>query len=228
MTTRLQGITTCVFDAYGTLLNVHAPVAALSSRIGPQADAVSKLWRQKQLEYTWLRSLMRAYVPFWQVTGDALDYTLEAFGIDDGTLRADLMELYLHLAAYDDAVACLNRLKQLNVKTAILTNGSYDMLDAAVKSSGLDAVLDESISVEDVGIFKPDPTVYQLAVDRMKVTSREQICFVSANTWDAQAAKSFGFQVARINRFGLKDDRIPGKPDMLLESLEDLPGVVTR
>jgi 2-haloacid dehalogenase len=226
MAMKLEGIKACVFDAYGTLLNVHAPVGALSSRIGPNADAVSKLWRQKQLEYSWLRSLMHAYVPFWQVTGDALDYTLEAFAIDDKALRNDLMDLYLHLAAYDDAVACLRKLKELGVATAILTNGSYDMLNAAVDSSGLDQYLDENISVEEVGIFKPDPRIYQLAVDRMKLTDPAAICFVSANTWDAQAAKDFGFHVARINRFGLKDDRIPGKPDMLLESLEELPGVV--
>ncbi len=226
MAVKLEGIKACVFDAYGTLLNVHAPVAQLSSRIGKDADAVSKLWRQKQLEYTWLRSLMKAYVPFWQVTGDALDYTLEAFAIEDQALRDDLMELYLHLAAYDDAVACLKVLKELGVATAILSNGSPDMLGAAVKSSGLDAYLDENISVADVGIFKPDPRVYQQAVDRMGVAERSEICFVSANTWDAQAAKSFGFQVARIDRFGLKDDRIPGTPDMLLNSLEELPGVV--
>ena len=226
MTVKLEGIKACVFDAYGTLLNVHAPVAQLAGRVGDDADAVSKLWRQKQLEYTWLRSLMQAYVPFWQVTGDALDYALEAFAIDDKSLRDDLMELYLHLAAYDDAVACLKALKQLGVATAILSNGSPDMLDAAVKSSGIDAFLDENISVHDVGVFKPDPRIYQLAVDRMGVAARAEICFVSANTWDAQAAKSFGFQVARINRFGLKDDRIPGTPDMLLDSLEQLPGYV--
>jgi len=226
MAVKLAGIKACVFDAYGTLLNVHAPVGALAGRIGPNADAVSKLWRQKQLEYTWLRSLMHAYVPFWQVTGDALDYTLEAFSINDKGLRDELMQLYLHLAAYDDAVACLKKLKQLGVATAILTNGSTDMIDAAVKSSGLHEYLDEVLSVDDVGIFKPDPRVYQLAVDRMSVTDPAEICFVSANTWDAQASKEFGFQVARINRFGLKDDRIPGRPDMLLQSLEELPGVV--
>ncbi len=226
MTAKLEGIKACVFDAYGTLLNVHAPVAQLASRIGKDADAVSRLWRQKQLEYTWLRSLMKAYVPFWQVTGDALDYTLEAFAIDDKGLRDDLMDLYLHLAAYDDAVTCLKALKELGVGTAILSNGSPDMLDAAVKSSGIDASLDHNISVADVGIFKPDPRVYQLAVDRMGVAQRSEICFVSANPWDAQAAKSFGFQVARIDRYGLKDDRIPGIPDMLLASLEDLPGIV--
>ena len=226
MNQQLNGVRACVFDAYGTLFNVHAPVAAMASRIGPQADAVSQMWRTKQLEYTWLRSLMQAHVPFWQVTGEALDYALARHGIDDAALRDDLMHLYLNLEAYPDAVSCLVNLKQAGVATGILSNGSPDMLAAAVASAGLVAVLDEVMSVEDVGIFKPDPQVYQLAVDRMGVEDASQICFVSANTWDAQAAKSFGFQVARINRYGLPDDNIPGRPDMLLDSLDELPGVV--
>ena len=226
MAPKLDSITACVFDAYGTLFNVHAPVTAKAARIGDDAEEVSKLWRQKQLEYTWLRSLMQAHAPFWQVTGDALDYALDAHGIADLALREELMQLYLQLEAYPDAVSCLRSLKELGLKTGILSNGSPDMLEAAVGSARLTAHLDEVISIEDVGIYKPDPRVYQLAVDRMGVTERAYICFVSANTWDAQAAAEFGFRVARINRFGLKDDNIPGKPDMLLNSLDELPGVV--
>lgn len=228
MSGKMKGVRACVFDAYGTLFNVHAPVASMAGRIGPQADAVSKLWRAKQLEYTWLRSLMQAHAPFWQVTGEALDYALAAHGIDDASLRDELMQLYLHLAAYPDAVACLKALKAAGFTTGILSNGSPEMLSAAVSSAGLGAYLDHVLSIEDVGIYKPDPKVYQLAVDRTGVSDASEICFVSANTWDAQAAKSFGFQVARINRFGLPDDNIPGRPDMLLDSLEQLPGVVRQ
>ena len=226
MSLQLSGVRACVFDAYGTLFNVHAPVAAMAARIGPEADAVSQLWRTKQLEYTWLRALMRAHVPFWQVTGEALDYALARHKIADAALRDELLQLYLTLDAYPDAVSCLAKLKQAGIATGILSNGSPDMLSAAVESAGIEASLDEVMSVEDVGIFKPDPSVYQLAVDRMGVEDASQICFVSANTWDAQAAKSFGFQVARINRYGLPDDNIPGRPDMLLDSLDELPGVV--
>lgn len=226
MSIKLDGVRACVFDAYGTLFNVHAPVAQMAARIGAEADAVSKLWRLKQLEYTWLRSLMQHHAPFWQVTGDALDYALAAHSIDDAGLRDELMQLYLHLAAYPDAVECLTQLKAQGFVTGILSNGSPDMLSAAVGSAGLGAHLDEVMSIEDVGIYKPDPRVYQLAVDRTGVSDASEICFVSANTWDAQAAKSFGFQVARINRFGLPDDNIPGWPDMLLDSLEELPGAV--
>lgn len=226
MSGKFSGVRACVFDAYGTLFNVHAPVASMADRIGPQADAVSKLWRLKQLEYTWLRSLMRAHAPFWQVTGEALDYALSVHGIDDKSLHDDLMQLYLHLAAYPDAVSCLQSLKTSGFVTAILSNGSPEMLSAAVSSSGLKDHLDHVLSIEDVGIYKPDPQVYQLAVDRTGVGDASEICFVSANTWDAQAAKSFGFQVARINRFSLPDDNIPGRPDMLLDSLEDLQAAV--
>ena len=227
MSGKMNGVRACVFDAYGTLFNVHAPVASMAGRIGAQADQVSRLWRTKQLEYTWLRSLMQAHAPFWQVTGEALDYALAAHGIADEGLRDDLMQLYLHLEAYPDAMACLKALKAAGFTTGILSNGSPDMLSAAVRSAGLEAHLDHVLSIEDVGIYKPDPKVYQLAVDRTGVSDASEICFVSANTWDAQAASAFGFQVARINRFGLPDDNIPGRPDMLLDSLEQLPAAVS-
>lgn len=226
-TEKLSGIKACIFDAYGTLFDVHAPVARVAGKVGDDADALSRLWRQKQLEYTWLRSLMAAHVDFWQVTRDALDYALEAFGLDErGDLREELCALYLELDAYPDAAAALRQLKQAGMVTGILSNGSPMMLEAAVTSAGIGAVLDHVLSVEDVGIYKPDRRVYQMAVDATGVSDGEEICFVSANPWDAQAAAAFGFQVARIDRFGLKDDRIPGKPKLLLASLEQLPGVV--
>ncbi len=224
---KFNGIQACVFDAYGTLLDVHAPVASLSGEIGPNADAVSKLWRDKQLQYTWLRSLMGAHAPFWEVTGEALDYALSFHGIDNPDLRKRLMDLYFELDAYDDARDCLSALKEAGLKTGILSNGNPEMLDGAVTSASLTAVLDEVMSIEDVGIYKPDNRVYQMAVERMGVAGPANICFVSANTWDAQAGSHFGFQVARINRFGLPDDNMPGKPDALLDSLRELPAMVS-
>ncbi len=223
---RLQDIEACVFDAYGTLFNVHAPVAQMASRIGENADDLSKLWRQKQLEYTWLRSLMGAHADFWQVTGEALDYALAFFGIDDAALREDLMKLYFALDTYDDARTALTVLKDGGMQTGILSNGSPKMLGGAVDSGELGALLDHVISIEEVGIYKPDGRVYARAVERMGVASAPNICFVSANTWDAQAGANFGFQVARINRFGLRDDNIPGRPLALLDSLTDLPAIV--
>ena len=223
---KFNGIEACVFDAYGTLLDVHAPVASLSEEIGPNADAVSNMWRQKQLQYTWLRSLMGAHATFWQVTGEALDYALSFHGIENQDLRQRLMDLYFALDAYEDARDCLSALKRAGLKTGILSNGSPDMLEGAVSSASLNTVLDEVMSVEDVGIYKPDNRVYQMAVERMGVAGPANICFVSANTWDAQAGSHFGFQVARINRFGLPDDNMPGKPDALLDSLRELPAMV--
>ena len=220
-----SGIRACVFDAYGTLFDVHAPVASLAARIGGDADALSRLWRQKQLEYTWLRSLMRAHADFWQVTRDALDYALAAHAVDDPGLRDKLMNLYLRLDAYPDAVDALQQLKSAGYTTAILSNGSPAMLDAAVASAGLAGHLDHVISIEEAGIFKPDPRVYELAVRHCGVAANA-ICFVSANTWDAQAAAHFGFQVARVDRFGLKDERLPGAPKALVKSVTDLPSAL--
>jgi 2-haloacid dehalogenase len=222
MDSKFSGIAACVFDAYGTLFDVHAPVASVAARIGGNADALSRLWRQKQLEYTWLRSLMRAHADFWQVTGDALDYALAAHDVDDPGLRDELMNLYMRLDAYPDAIEALRQLKSAGYVTAILSNGSPAMLDAAVNSAGLASHLDHVISIEEAGIFKPDPRVYELAVRHCGVAANA-ICFVSANTWDAQAAAHFGFQVARVDRFGLADERLPGAPKALIKTLSELP-----
>jgi 2-haloacid dehalogenase len=226
MDSKFSGIRACVFDAYGTLFNVHAPVASVAGRIGGEADSLSRLWRGKQLEYTWLRSLMRAHTDFWQVTGDALDYALAAHGIDDPGLRDELMDLYLHLDAYPDAIDALQQLKSAGFITAILSNGSPAMLEAAVDSAGLAGHLDHVISIEEAGIFKPDPRVYELAVRHCGVAANA-ICFVSANTWDAQAAAHFGFQVARVDRFGLSDERLPGAPKALIKTLTELPAALS-
>ncbi|MGD9866853.1 MAG: haloacid dehalogenase type II [Hyphomicrobiales bacterium] len=219
------GTKACVFDAYGTLFDVHAPVGRVADRIGDKAAAFSDMWRNKQLQYTWLRSLMRAHADFEQVTADALDYSMAHFGIDDTALRKDLLSLYMTLDAYPDAAATLEKLKAAGYATAILSNGSPKMLDAAVKHSGLAPLLDAVLSVEEAGIFKPDPSVYQLAVDRMAVKPRE-ICFVSANAWDSYAAAHFGFQVARLNRFNQPAERLPGVPKVVMKTLSDLPGVL--
>lgn len=218
----LSNIKACVFDAYGTLFDVHAPTAKVADALGPAAQALSEMWRLKQLQYTWLRSLMGEYVAFWQVTGEALDYALAAHGIEDAALRKRLMDLYLTLDAYPDALDTLARLREAGFATAILSNGSPDMLDAAVGSSGLGTELDAVLSVEDVGIFKPDGRVYQLAVDRMGV-ARAEICFVSANAWDAAGAANFGFQVAHLNRFNQPPEGLPGRPKAILTTLAELP-----
>lgn len=222
----IKGIKACVFDAYGTLFDVHAPTAAIADDLGDKAQALSMTWRDKQLQYTWLRSLMGDYTEFWEVTGDGLDYAMAAHGIDDAGIRERLMNLYMTLDAYPDAVDTLKKLKEAGYATGILSNGSPGMLNAAVDNSGLAPLLDEVLSVHDVGIYKPSPKVYQMAVDRMGVTAQE-ICFVSANAWDAAGASGFGFQVAHLNRFNQPIERLPAKPHKILKSLSELPPVLS-
>ncbi len=217
-----NGVKACVFDAYGTLFDIHAPTSRIAGDLGEKAQPISEMWRQKQLQYTWLRSLMGAHVPFRQVTGEALDYALAAHGVDDADIRERLFSLYMTLDAYGDAGSTLDALQSAGYKTAILSNGSPDMLGAAVESSGLGPKLDHVLSVEDVGIFKPDARVYQLAVDRLGI-ERSEICFVSANAWDAAGAAHFGFQVAHLNRFNQPPEGLPGTPKAIMHSLADLP-----
>jgi len=222
---KLDGIRGCVFDAYGTLFDVHAPVGRVAASLGDKADAVSRMWRDKQLQYTWLRSLMGAHADFRVVTADALDYALAANGVDNPALREQLLDLYMTLDAYPDARRCLEALKAGGISTAILSNGSPEMLDAATRSAGLDSHLDHVLSIETVGIYKPDMRVYQLAVDATGANARE-ICFVSMNPWDASGAAFFGFRVARLNRLGMPPDNLPGDIAAEIRTLDEVPPLV--
>ncbi|MFB0922918.1 MAG: haloacid dehalogenase type II, partial [Alphaproteobacteria bacterium] len=180
---RIENIQACVFDAYGTLLDFNSAVMMCADEIGDEAARLSDLWRQKQLQYTWLRSLMGQHADFWQVTGEALDFSLAALQIDKPDLRSRLMDLYRVLEAFPEISETLRRLKAGGMRTAILSNGSPEMLQAAVDHNGLNDLLDDIQSVEDVGVFKPDPRIYQLSVDRLGV-AKENICFMSSNGWD--------------------------------------------
>ena len=215
----------CVFDAYGTLLDVHSAVNACRDDIGAAADKLSELWRQKQLQYTWLRSLMRQHADFWQVTGDALDYAMGATGMTDLGLRTRLMELYMTLEAYPDVVEALEQLKAAKMKTAILSNGSMTMLVAAAKSAGIFSLIDMILSVDQVGVFKPDPATYQMAVDELKLPA-SRISFQSANGWDAACGAAFGFNVTWINRFGQPAENLPDAPQAELKNLAALPDLL--
>jgi len=221
----VEGIRACVFDAYGTLFDVHAPVGRVAAALGDKADAVSKMWRDKQLQYTWLRSLMGAHADFAVVTAEALDYALDANGVSDPDLRLQLLELYRTLDAYPDARRCLAALKARGITTAILSNGTPEMLEAATTSAGLAEHLDHVLSVEALGIYKPDMRVYQLAVDATGVPANE-ILFVSMNPWDASGAAYFGFQVARLNRLNVPPDNLPGELAATIKTLDDVPGLV--
>ena len=224
---RIEGIQACVFDAYGTLFDVHSAVARHRERLGEHADRVSALWRQKQLEYTWLRSLMRRHADFWQITGDALDYAMATHAIADASLREDLMTAYRRLDCYPEVPGVLTRLADAGVRCAILSNGAPGMLAEGVASAGLKDHLDAVLSIEEIGIYKPDPQVYQLGVDRLGVPA-EAICFLSSNAWDVAGAVSFGFRVAWVNRFGQQPERLGFAADAELSDLEGLPSLLGR
>ncbi len=212
----------CVFDAYGTLFDYSSAAAKCSAVLGPKAEWLTRIWREKQLQYTWLRSLEGRHADFRQVTGDALDYTLASLEIDVPGLREKLMDSYLTLDAFPEVTAVLGRLRQMGIRTAILSNGSPEMLETAVSRAGIGELLDEVLSVEEVGVYKPHPKVYQLAVDRLRMEI-SSIAFVSSNGWDAWAAAAFGMKVVWCNRYGQQPERLPGRPDSEIQSLTDLP-----
>ena len=221
-------LTTCVFDAYGTLFDVNA--AARTAANEPNREtfkevwpSVSNLWRMKQLQYTWLRSMTGAYIDFWTVTQDSLDYALEAHGLHKNfDLKDRLLALYWELQPYPEVSPMLKKLKTKGIKTAILSNGSPEMLSSAVKSSNLFGVFDEIISVEKVKIFKPSSVVYE-QVENVIGCSKSKVLFVSSNGWDIAGAAGFGFETAWVNRSKDPIDRLPNKPAHILENLEAIP-----
>jgi len=221
----LKGARAAVFDAYGTLFDVASAAERSKEELGPRWLPLAELWRAKQLQYTWLRSLMGRHADFWRVTGDALDFAMESLGIEDRDLRVRLMSLYERLGAYPEARPTLERLRKKGLKLAILSNGAPRMLAAAAESAGLAPLLDAVISIEEVGIYKPSSAVYRLAPDRLGLWPAE-IAFVSANGWDACGAKAAGLRVAWCNRAGQPRERIPEPPDVEIRSLAELPDLV--
>ena len=224
---RLDGIEACVFDAYGTLFDVHSAVGRDRDRVGEAADSVSATWRAKQLQYTWLRSLMGRWTEFAEVTANALDFALDEAGVKDDALRRDLLDAYRSLSCYPEVEGVLDALRSAGMRTAILSNGSRGMLDAAVASAGIGSRLDAVLSVDDVRVFKPHPDVYRLACDRLGVAPGA-VCFLSSNAWDAAGAATFGFRVAWVNRFGQARERLPDAPEVEIETLDPLPALVLK
>ncbi|WP_095588631.1 haloacid dehalogenase type II [Actibacterium ureilyticum] len=225
-------ITTCIFDAYGTLFDVAAAARQAAGEPGNAALAeiwpqLAEDWRRKQLEYSWLRAITGAHDSFWQVTQDGLDWAMAAAGLSDPNLRERLLALYWQLGAYPEVPQMLADLKAAGMATAILSNGSPDMLAGAVDSAGIGALLDDVLSVETVGVFKPHASVYALVEDRF-ACARDQVLFVSSNGWDAGCASGYGFTTAWVNRAGLPMDRLPWQPAHVLSDLTAIPQLVTR
>ena len=210
-----------VFDAYGTLFDFHAAVSRHHAAAGPDAAAFSELWRQKQIEYTWTHTLAGRYVEFWTLTQRALDYCFERFPSVDRTLRARLLDAYLKLDAYPDALNVLRTLKARGERTAILTNGSPAMIDSAVETAGLKAELDTVLSVDTVKMFKPRAEVYSLVTKEFSCQPVD-VTFVSSNRWDAFGATAFGFRTVWINRAKAPDEYPDFPPAAVVSGLTGL------
>lgn len=225
-----MAITTCVFDAYGTLFDVAAAARQAAAepafpKLRDTWGALANDWRLKQLQYTWLRAISGAHTDFWEVTQDGLDWALEASGLHgDPALRKRLLDLYWELEAYPEVPQMLQALKDAGLNTAILSNGSPAMLDGAVHSAGIGELLDDVLSVESVGIFKPDARVYDLVGARFGC-DREEVLFVSSNGWDAAAATGYGFHTTWVNRAKEPMDKLPWTPPTVLPDLTTIPQV---
>ncbi len=221
-------VAACVFDAYGTLFDVHSAVNRCAGHLDPSLRTrLSTLWRQKQLEYTWLRSLMQRHADFAQVTADGLDVAMAACELADPALRTALLDAYRTLDAFPEVPAVLDALVARGITTAILSNGTPSMLSDAIAHSRLEGRLAHVWSVETLAVYKPDPRVYALASDGLGLPP-ERIAFFSSNAWDAAGAASFGFRVVWVNRYAQVAERLPGTPEVTLESLAPVPALIAE
>ena len=209
-----------VFDAYGTLFDVNSAAEKCKDKIGNKWENFANFWRTTQLEYTWLRSLMKKHKNFWQITEDSLDKSMETFQIDK-SLRNDLLSLYKELSTYPEVKNVLENLKKKSFKLAILSNGTPELLNHLVKSSDLENLFDDIFSVEEVKIYKPDPKVYDIPVNKYKV-SKGEITFLSANTWDVSGAGNYGYNSIWVNRNNSIFDKLDYKPKNEVKNLKQL------
>jgi 2-haloacid dehalogenase len=226
----MMTITTCVFDAYGTLFDVNAAARVVAEEPGQEKLAdlwpeLAALWRRKQLEYSWLRAVSGRHLDFWEVTQDGLDYAMEAMDLHDNALRAMLLGVYKELPAFPEVPEMLKTLKERGMTTAILTNGSPEMVVAAVKSAGIGPWLDDVLTVEEVRSYKPDRRVYDLVFDHFGAVQQE-VLFASANGWDAAAAAGYGFATVWVNREGAPQDRLWAAPHRILPDLSTIPDLI--
>ncbi len=212
-----------VFDAYGTLFDVHSAVRKHASTIGPEATQLSDTWRAKQLEFTWTRALMGRYVDFWDLTNQALDYAFEKHPTANPDAKKALLDAYWTLDCFPEVPAVLKALKDAGVRTGILSNGSSGMLKAAVESAGLGELIDEVISVDRIETFKAFPSVYQMVVDDFKIAP-DAVSFQSSNRWDVAGATSFGFRTVWCNRGNMPDEYADLPPEKILHDLNGLIG----
>jgi len=220
----MEKIKVIIFDAYGTLFDVNSAAEKSKEKIGDKWESFANYWRTTQLEYTWLRSLMKRHKDFWQVTEDSLDKSLLAFKIDPN-MRLELLNLYKILNTFPEVKEVLEKLKKNNYKLSILSNGTPSLLDELVKSNSLEKIFDDIFSIEQVGIYKPDSKVYDLPIKKYNI-ARHEVAFLSANTWDVSGAGNFGFNAIWVNRNKNIFDKLDYIPHNEINNLNELLKII--
>ena len=216
----MKKIKAIIFDAYGTLFDVNSAAEKCKEKLGDKWEGFANYWRTTQLEYTWLRSLMRRHKDFWQITEDSLDKSMNFYNIDN-SMRSELLDLYKVLSPFTEVKDALNKLKQSNYKLAILSNGTPDLLNELVVSNQLKDIFDDIFSVEEAGIFKPDSKVYDLPINKYNIEKNE-VLFLSANTWDVSGAGNYGYNTVWVNRNNNIFDKLDFEPNKQIINLSEL------
>ncbi len=220
----MKNIKAIIFDAYGTLFDVNSAAEKCKDKIGDKWEGFANYWRTTQLEYTWLRSLMKRHKDFWHITKDSLDKSMKAFNIDP-SMKNELLNLYKVLSTYKEVPETLKILKEKNLKLAILSNGTPSLLNELVKSNDLDDLFDDLFSIEEVGIYKPDSKVYDLPIKKYKIEKNE-VAFLSANTWDVSGGGNYGFNSIWLNRNNSIFDNLDYKPQNEIKNLSELTKLI--
>ena len=220
----MKNIKAIIFDAYGTLFDVNSAAEKCKDKIGDKWEPFANFWRTTQLEYTWLRSLMKRHKDFWQITEDSLDKSMKAFNIDP-KMKDELLNLYKVLSPFQEVPETLKTLKAKNFKLAILSNGTPSLLNQLVNNNNLDNFFDDLFSIEEVGIYKPDSRVYDLPIKKYNIKKNE-VVFLSANTWDISGAGNFGYQTVWVNRNNNIFDNLDYKPNKEIKNLSELIDII--
>ena len=220
----MKNVKAIIFDAYGTLFDVNSAAEKCKDKIGDKWESFANFWRTTQLEYTWLRSLMERHKNFWQITEDSLDKSMKAFNIDL-SMKDELLNLYKVLSPYKEVSETLKALKEKKFKLAILSNGTPSLLNELVKSNNLNNLFDDIFSIEEVGVYKPDSKVYDIPVKKYKI-KKDEIAFLSANTWDVSGGGNYGYQAIWVNRNNNIFDNLDYKPISEIKSLKELTNLI--
>jgi len=220
----MKNVKAIIFDAYGTLFDVNSAAEKCKDKIGDKWEGFANFWRTTQLEYTWLRSLMKKHKNFWQITEDSLDKSMNAFNIDK-SMRNELLDLYKTLNTFPEVKVVLNKLKEKNYKLAILSNGTPALLNELVKTNNIENIFNDVFSIEEVGIYKPDSRVYDIPIKKYQIQKNE-VAFLSANTWDVSGGGNYGYNAIWVNRNNNIFDNLDYKPKKEVKNLNHLLDII--